>query len=75
MSAKVEMQRIEQLTHVVRYYRENPVKCNACIVVEKIEIECFSDFVEKRIFLKNRLLEFDKVWSLIMSAGNGGLML
>ena len=35
-----DAQNLEQLPTVV-CYRKNPVKCNACAVVRKIETDCF----------------------------------
>ena len=41
MLEKVTMQRTQQFSAFV-CYRKNPVKCNACEVARKIEIDCFS---------------------------------
>ena len=41
---------------------ENPVKYSACVVGQKIEIECLSVFSEMRTFHKNHSLEFHKRW-------------
>ena len=41
---------------------ENPVKCSACVVGQKIEIECLTVFSEMRTFHKNHSLEFHKRW-------------
>ena len=38
---KITMQRTQQFSAFV-CYRKNPVKCNVCSVVQKIETNCFS---------------------------------
>ena len=41
MLVRVTMQRTQQFSAFV-CYRKNPVKCNACAIVRKIETDCFS---------------------------------
>ena len=47
--------------------RENPVKCSACVVNQKIETGNFGVF---RWFLMNRSLEFDEIWQENTLANN-----
>ena len=43
--------------------RENPVKCSACAVNQKLETGNFGVFLwEIRCFLRNRLIEFYEIW-------------
>ena len=39
------------------YNQKNPVKCSACIVHQKVVIECGRAFLEVHLFPKNPLLE------------------
>ena len=56
------MQRAPQFSDFFLFYRKNQVKCSACVVRQKIAIECGIAFLEIRLFLENHSLEFYEIW-------------
>ena len=61
LSEKVTVQRTQQFSDF-HFYRKNPVKRSACVVRQKIAIECGIAFLEIRLFLENHSLEFYENW-------------
>ena len=60
MLEKVLMQKTSNCQGFLCNWR-NPVKCNACIVSQKLAIECRTDFSDIRLFLENHSLEFHEI--------------
>ena len=60
------MQKNPGILQDFRICSENPIECSACAVKQKIANEWFffaiSTFLERRVFLKNRSIEFHKIW-------------